>query len=259
MMDTALFILGKLVGRAIRPDIWLTLGLGLTLWGLWRGRQRLAGCAGGVTLAAMLGFGALPLGDLMLRPLETQHPVAPDLARIDGIVVLGGGEDAERSALWGQVQLGEGGERLTEGLRLARLHPEATLVFTGGSGALRDALGGGTSGAAVAEAFWTQQGYDSAIFERASRNTAENARATAALIGPRPGETWVLVTSAFHMPRALHSFRAAGWPAIHPWPVDFRSRPLNRGLGWDLSGNLGRMGTAMNEYLGMAGYRLVGR
>jgi hypothetical protein len=131
MMDTALFILGKLVGLAIRPDIWLTLGLGLTLWGLWRGRQSLARGAGGVTLAAMLGFGVLPLGDLMLRPLETQHPVAPDLAQIDGIVVLGGGEDAERSALWGQVQLGEGGERLTEGLRLARLHPEVTLVFTG--------------------------------------------------------------------------------------------------------------------------------
>ena len=258
-MDTGLFILGKLAGLAIRPDIWLTVGLGLTLWGLWRGRLALARTVGTVTLAAVLAFGMLPLGDLLLRPLETRHPVAPDLPGLDGIVVLGGGEDAERSALWGQVQLGEGAERLTEGLRLARLHPGAQLVFTGGSGALRDALGGGQSGADVVETFWTQQGIADATFERASRNTAENARATAALIGQRPGETWVLVTSAFHMPRALQSFRAAGWPDITPWPVDYRSRPLGRGISWDLDGNLGRMRTAFNEYLGLIAYRLAGR
>jgi uncharacterized SAM-binding protein YcdF (DUF218 family) len=259
MIDTGLFILGKFVALAIRPDIWLALGLVLTLWGVWRGRPRLARRAGSVTLAATLAFGILPLGDLMLRALETRHPVAPGLTRIDGIVVLGGGEDGERSALWGQVQLGEGAERLTEGLRLARLHPEAQLVFTGGSGALRDAFGGGQSGADVAHAFWTEQGALGAIYERSSRNTAENARATAALIDPRPGETWVLVTSAFHMPRALQSFHAAGWPGMNPWPVDFRSRPLDRGIGWDLDGNLGRIRTALNEYLGLVGYRLAGR
>ncbi|MFU8865538.1 MAG: YdcF family protein [Rhodobacterales bacterium] len=258
-MDTTIFVLGKLAGLAIRPDIWLTFGVLLTFWGLCRGRSALARAAGAITIVALLSFGMLPLGDLLLRPLETRHPVAPYTPAIDGIVVLGGGEDAERSALWGQVQLGEGAERLTEGLRLARLHPEAQLVFTGGSGALRDALGGGQSGADVAETFWTEQGLTDATLERVSRNTAENARATVDLIGQRPSETWVLITSAFHMPRALQSFRAAGWPDITPWPVDFRSRSLSRGIGWDLDGNLGRMRTALNEYLGLIGYRLAGR
>ena len=97
------------------------------------------------------------------------------------------------------------------GLRLARLHPEAQLFCTRGNGAFRDGIGGGQSGASVAEAFWTELGIKDAMLERASRHTAENAGATVALIGPRSGETRVWLISAFHMPRALHSFRRAGW------------------------------------------------
>ena len=258
-MDTAFFILAKVVALLIRPDAWLALGLGLAALGLWRGWLRLARRAATLTLAATLAIGVLPLGDLALRPLETRHPPAPDLARIDGIIVLGGAEEAERSALHGSVQMNEGAERLTEGLRLARLHPGARLVFTGGSGYLRDAGGGGLSGAEVAGRFWAEQGHAGAILEGQSRNTAENARLTAALIRPAPGETWVLVTSAFHMPRAVQSFRAAGWPGIVPWPVDYRSRPLARGLAWELDSNLMRLRTAVNEYVGLIAYRLAGR
>ncbi|MFN3845714.1 MAG: YdcF family protein [Paracoccaceae bacterium] len=258
-MDTTVFVLGKLVGLLIRPDMWLAAGLGLTVLALERSWLRAARWAGAVTLTVMLAVGFLPLGDLMLAPLESHHPVAPALPRIDGIVVLGGGEDAERSAHHGQVQLNEGAERLTEGLRLARAHPGARLVFTGGSGALRDALGGGASGAEVAGWFWSEQGVSGPVLEGASRTTSENARATRALVTPAQDETWVLVTSAFHMPRALQSFRAAGWPDVHPWPVDFRSRPLVRGLRCDLDANLMRMRTALNEYVGLVGYRLLGR
>jgi len=155
--------------------------------------------------------------------------------------------------------LNEGAERLTEGLRLARAHPGARLVFTDGSGAFRDALGGGLSGAEVAGRFWAEQGFEGALLKGAARNTAENARATLALVAPAEGKTWVLVTSAFHIPRALQSFRAAGWPDIQPWPVNYRIRPLARGPGWNLDGNLMRMRTALNEYVGLIGWRLAGR
>lgn len=258
-MDTLLFVLAKIAGLVIRPDLWLALGMGLTVLALARGRLAVARGLGSATLAAILVIGLLPLGDLMLAPLESRHPVAPDLPRIDGIVVLGGAEDAERSAFHGQVQLNEGAERLTEGLRLARAHPDARLVFTGGSGAFRDALGGGLSGAEVAGQFWADQGFTNALLEGTSRNTAENARATLAMVTPAEGEIWVLVTSAFHMPRALQSFRAAGWTDIRPWPVDYRTRPLRRGLGWNLDGNLMRMRTALNEIVGLIGWRLAGR
>jgi len=79
------------------------------------------------------------------------------------------------------------------------------------------------------------------------------------MVDPQPAERWVLITSAFHMPRALQSFDAAGWPDIVPWPVDFRSRPWRRGIGWDLTGNMRQLNTALREHLGLLAYRLARR
>ena len=117
---------------------------------------------------------------------------------------------------------------------LARTHPQARLVFTGSSGALRDIGTTDWSGAAVAERLFAEQGIDPVrlTFERNSRNTAENASLTLTQISPKPGEVWVLVTSAFHMPRAIASFNTAGWVDVIPWPVDYRARDLRGGLGW---------------------------
>ena len=63
---------------------------------------------------------------------------------------------------------------------------------------------------------------DRMTFESASRNTYENAVLTKALVAPKPGETWLLVTSAAHMPRSVGIFRAAGWPVL-AYPVDYRT------------------------------------
>src|SRR5690606_18132335 len=152
--------------------------------------------------------------------------MSPALERVDGIVVLGGGEDSTASAYWQQPQLGEGADRYTAALALARQHPEAKVLFTGGSGRLRSLTGAKASEAAVAEAFFRQQGLEPErlLLEDRSRNTAENARLAFALVRPGSEETWILVTSAFHMPRALRSFQAAGWEDVVPWPVDYRSR-----------------------------------
>ena len=93
--------------------------------------------------------------------------------------------------------------------------------------------------------------------ERASRNTAENARLTYDLIAPEPSETWVLVTSAFHMPRSVASFEAAGWQGIIPWPVDYRAGTLRGGIGWDLGRNLEVLNTAVREYIGLLAYQIT--
>ncbi|TYB85607.1 YdcF family protein [Oceaniovalibus sp. ACAM 378] len=260
-MDTAFFIASKVVWALIRPDSWIVLGICLTFLGVWRRRQRLALWAGIMTLVATIGISVLPIGDLLLRQLETRYPIAPKLTNIDGIVVLGGGEDAYLSARWDQVILGDGAERFTATLALARENPNARIVFTGGSGALRDVTSNNWSGASVAERFFAEQGVDPAriTFERASRNTAENATLTAALIAPPPDETWVLITSAFHMPRSVDSFISAGWSSIIPWPVDFRSRDMGRGLGWDLTGNLINLNIAIRERVGLIAYRFLQR
>lgn len=207
---------------------------------------------------ATLGLAVLPVGDLALRPLETRYPAEPTLPAIDGILVLGGAEQADLTLFRGPVALNDAAERMTAALALALAHPGAQVLFTGGSGAVRDVLGPGMPGAGVAWRFFAELGLDPArlVLESASRTTAENARLSLALA--QPGQTWVLVTSAFHMPRALASFRAAGWSGdLIPWPVDFRGAPLR--IGWDLTGQLERLNIAVREYVGLAAYRLLGR
>lgn len=261
MTDTLFFVASKVIWGLLRPDTWIILGLAVTCLGLWRGRRRLAAGAAGVTLLWTLALAILPLGDLAIRPLERAYRANPPLGPVAGIVILGGGEEGSASAAWGRPELGEGGDRFTATLALARRHPDARIVFSGGSGLLRDVAGGGMAGADVARAFFAEQGLtgDRVLYEDRSRNTAENARFTRHLIDPQPGEVWLLVTSAYHMPRAMESFRAAGWPGIVAYPVDFRSRAFARGVGWDMAENLRTLNVAVREWVGIAAYRLTGR
>lgn len=97
------------------------------------------------------------------------------------------------------------------------------------------------------------------MLEGQSRNTAENARLSLSLATPAPGETWVLVTSAFHMPRAMRSFEVAGWPVLVAWPVDYRTARFGDGIGWNLTYNLTVLDTAFRELVGQLAYRLTGR
>ncbi len=257
-MDTLFFVLSKLAGALLRPDTWIMLAVGTMTLAVVLDRKRLALALGGATLLAMLVLAVLPLGDLMLQPLERSSPANPALSRVDGIIILGGASDAEASAYWAQAQLSEAGERYTAALALASRFPAARVVFTGGSAAL---LGGGKPEAEVAEAFLRDQGLapERLVLERASRNTAENARLSLALAKPEPGSVWVLVTSAFHMPRALRTFEAAGWRGLVPYPVDYRTKSFSDRIGWNLFGNLDVLHIAIREYAGQAAYRLTGR
>jgi len=260
-VTTVFFIASKLIWALIRPETWLVIGLALGLLLLIRGRHRGARRVLTITLAAILAIGILPLGEPLIGPLEARYSASPTLSQVDGIIVLGGAEEARRSAYRDQVQLNDAGERFTAALALARRFPKARIVFTGGSGSLKDALGNGTSGATVAKAFFSEQGIAASrlILENASRNTAENARLTHALLQPEPGQTWVLVTSAFHLPRAMDSFARVGWTGVIAWPVDYRSGRFVDGIGWDLAVNLQTLNTAVKEYVGLLAYSLTDR
>ena len=159
------------------------------------------------------------------------------------------------------MQLNEGAERYTAALALARRFPGAQVLFTGGSGALRDAAGAATSEAYIAERFFLDQGIapKRLLLESQSRNTAENARLSLKLAGAAPDEDWVLITSAFHMPRAMRSFEAAGWDSLVAWPVDYRTSRFGDGIGWNLIQNLAVLNTAIRERVGQLAYRLSGR
>ncbi len=254
-MDSLFFVAAKIAWALLRFETWLLVLLALALWGQLRGRVRLSSLASGAALAALLAIGFLPLGDPLLRRIELVHP-SPDLPeRVDGIIILGGAEDAVRSAEWGAPQVNEAAERLISGALLAERFPEARVVFTGGSGSLVQVH---ERGADWAGPLLIDLGIEPErlLLERNSRNTAENAVMSRLLAQPQEGELWILVTSAFHMPRAMRSFEAAGWPEVIAYPVDYRSLPFGRGIGWDPAGHIHTFNLALKEQIGLAAYAI---
>ena len=258
-MDTAFFWLSKLVWTAIAPESLLFL-LVLVAWALLlRGAIKWAKRVLGLVCIAILVLAWVPVGEWIIYPLEDRYPANPVLPdRIDGIIVLGGAEDAQRSAAWEQVEVNGSAERFLASTMLAKRYPQAKLLFTSGSG---DPMEQKHKGADVARELYAQQGLEGArlLFESESRNTAENVALSKALLKPKPGETWVLVTSAFHMPRSMGIFCQAGWPVI-AYPVDhyaLRGRLLRVDAG--VLGNLFNLSIAIKEWLGLAAYYLSGR
>ena len=265
-MDSLFFLASKLIWLLIRPESWLAGGFLIGVAALWRGRLRAAKAFLTTTLLALLAIGIFPLGLLLIAPLEARHPSAPALTEIAGIIVLGGGEEADRWAASGQIALNDAGERFLTGIALAHRFPEAPLVFTGGSPRL---IGEGPATRSLAETIFMAGGIspERIRIEGHSRNTAENARLTRDLLEGQGGASltsetgppWVLVTSAFHMPRAVASFDAAGWRNLTPWPTDFRGGVFWGRTGWHLGRNLEELSLGAKEWVGLIAYRLTGR
>lgn len=227
----------------------------LLLKGVHRAAKWLLGC----TTVIMLLIALFPVGDWMLSPLETRFETNPELPeKLDGIIVLSGGEACVLSELWDQVELWQAAERSLGFMALARKYPQARLVFTGGTGSL---LSQEYKAADVAKRLYEEQGMDvSKIhFERNARNTYENAIFTRKEINPLPGETWVLITTAWHMPRSVGIFCKAGWPVI-PYPVDHWTEPGNLvRIDFNFSGHLKTLTAAFKEWVGLVVYYLTGK
>ncbi len=238
----------------------LLLTLVLLAWVLLlRGALKWAKRVLGLAAAAMLVIAFIPLGEWVLYPLESRfaaNPVLPQ--RVDGIIVLGGAEDGIRTAAWEQVETNAAADRFLASIALARRYPAARVLFTSGSTNL---TGQTYAGAEVAKKLYAQHGLDASrlLFERVSRNTAENVALGKALAKPAPGEVWLLVTSAFHMPRAAGIFCKAGWPVV-PYPVDHltvRGDLVRFDFGF--VDNLDALSVGMKEWLGLAAYYATGR
>lgn len=263
MLDTAFFVLSKTAGMIIRVEIWLIIALALSLIALWRGRIKRAQWTLAATFVFVLTLSYFPLGGSFFAKLESRFPVEPELEHVDGIIILGGAEQRAAMKTWGPVQLSAAAERYTASLELADSFPDAKVLFTGGSGSIRDLQGITASEADVAETFFLTHGVnpERLLLEGRSRNTAENASLSLALAQPSNNEVWVLVTSAYHLPRAVRSFEAAGWPEVVPYPVDFRTSRGGKGLSpyLHLSSNMDHLNILMKEALGSFVYNLTGR
>ena len=253
------FVLSKTIGIALLPANFL---IGIGLLGAILLATRLASFGrklliASVVLLAVCGFS--PFGDLLLHPLESRFPPwDPARGAPDGIVVLGGAIDADLSADHGTLVFTRAADRVVEAAAIARQYPKARIIFSGGSANLTDGPREADYAAAIFERLGVAK--DRLIMERRSRNTMENAEFSKELAAPKSGERWLLVTSAFHMPRSIGIFRRVGFP-VEPYPVDWRtgrSVDLLEFSPFVLDG-LERTEIAVREYLGLVAYRISGR
>lgn len=254
------FSLSKLFWFVATPSNFLTLSIvaGLLLALATRLRRWGLGLATLGALGLVIG-GFSPLANWIILPLEERFPaVAESDGPVDGVVVLGGSFQAGESLARGQATINEAGERIVALADLARRYPAAKLVFSGGAGEL---LSAEAPEADALKRFLGTFGIppDRVIFENRSRTTSENAAFSRALAEPAASQRWLLVTSAWHMPRAIGCFRKAGF-AVTPYPVDYRTRGWRD--GWrgfaSVADGLRRLEVGVKEWLGLVGYRLAG-
>lgn len=257
------FILTKVFWFFAQPSSLIVAALGvgvvLTRGTRWpRLGARLA--IGGLVMLISAGLG--PIANMVLLPLEQRFPSQQGklpAGPIAGIIVLGGYEDGRITDARGTLTLNEAAERITETAILAHRMPGVPVIVSGGSGAI--VLEDKPAAAAIGRYL---QGIGIApsriLLEDKSRTTFENALFTRQLVAPQPGQRFLLVTSAGHMPRAVGTFRGQGFDVI-AWPADFRTK--DAGDAWrpfgSLPAGLRRLDEAAMEWVGLFAYRLLGR
>jgi len=213
----------------------------------------------GAIIALAVGL-LTPIGAVILRPLEDRFPQpSTDMPSPAGIIVLGGAVETAKSEARGQVYLDAEAARMTTGVELARRYPNARLVYTGGSAGFPHE---GPAEAISAQELWLSLGVpvEQMIFEAKSRNTWENAVFTRELVKPRPGERWLLVTSAWHMPRSVGIFRRVGFPVV-PYPVAYHTFGDARDfqLSVPMTDKVTMLELGVREWIGLLAYWLTGK
>ena len=254
------FFLSKTVGYLLLPTNFL---IGLGLLGVVMLATRCARAGRRLVVLSILGLsiaGFSPLGNWLLYPLEQRFPAWDDAhGAPDGIIVLGGSIDPDLSEAHGGAVVRSAADRILAAAALARRFPDARVIFSGGSANL---IGNDAREADYAATLFESLGIAKArlMMERGSRNTQENAEFSKALATPKSGERWLLVTSAFHMPRAIGLFRKAGF-TVEACPVDWRIGGRADLLSFSVVAGegLGRTDLGLREWIGLLSYWLTGK
>jgi uncharacterized SAM-binding protein YcdF (DUF218 family) len=253
-MDNLFFYSSKIIWLLISPYnlfvILLTITFLLLLFNRYAKAKLLLSFITLFTL--MLSF--FSLGDLLLYPLESRFQHNPELPeKVDGIIVLGGSVIPSLSQEWQQLETNSFNERIFSFIELAHRYPQAKLVFTGGSASLdrnrpteADIIGDYLLKVGIQQ--------ERLILENQARNTVENVTRTQQLLQPAVDENWVVITTAFHMPRSIGIFCQQGWSVI-PYPVDHHTLPSERyKIKFNLADHANNLQIAVHEWLGLAAY-----
>jgi uncharacterized SAM-binding protein YcdF (DUF218 family) len=250
------FYVSKITSLFTEPVTLIFLILLASAFLRWMGHQRWAWCGIGIAIGLMTIVMVLPLDFWLLRPLEDRFPVPAPQACLDGIVMLGGGEDIQGSERRGMPLLAGAPMRYIVLSELMRRYAGARVIFAGGSGIL------GThklAEADVSRGIMEKIDLDlrRVVFESSSRTTWENAVNAKRLMQPKPGERWALLAPAEQLPRAVGAFRKIGWSVL-PWPTDFS---ISAPVWWspDLGGRFEAIDEGEHEWLGLIVYWITGR
>lgn len=255
-----MYLLSKLIWLIIKPiNVFLfslIVGAVTTAWMPLRFcRLRLIGkWLVGFAMVMVVFLNLVPIGSWLMVDIENRFPPVREApTQVDGVIVLGGLFKAQLTKQYGTIGLNSAADRLWTGLELARKYPDARVIFTGGNTfPLADVPGE----AELAERAYTVAGLTGPrmIYENKARNTRENAVFSKELANPKPEETWLLVTSAAHMPRAFGSFSAVDWK-VTPYPVDFNvGGQVDPVVNFNMLRQMRYLNQAMHEIMGLTYY-----
>ena len=264
------FLLSKLLPLVVYP---LGLGLLLQLAGLGAAARGQRGWGLGLSGAGigLIWLFAMPFTSrqLIWGLEERAATLTPaEIPRADAVLVLGGGLKPALAPRRG-VEVAEGGDRLLTGLRLMRENRAPLLITSGGS--ISFTAADPTPPEAIsARELAVELGLPASriLINAGSRTTAEEARDIGALARQRGWSRILLVTSAFHMPRSLATFRRRSGLTVIPVACDYQL-PSRAAYGQTTAGSvlksllpeaeaLNLSSVALKEHLGLAIYRLRG-
>jgi uncharacterized SAM-binding protein YcdF (DUF218 family) len=258
-MDTFFWVLSKLLWSLASPEkVVLILLFAGTVF-LWTSRQKLGRWL--ISMSALMFFvlTLMPVSIFILEPLEERFPTPRELPEnINGIIVLGGSEKSVITWTRGQPSLNEAAERLTAFIALARRYPLAQLICAGGTGSLSQQ---NYKSNETARKLFKQLGLtvDRIHFDSKARNTVESAVNSFNLVGQKAEGNWILITSAYHMPRSVGVFRKIGWDVI-PYPVDYQtSGELEFDWQTSIMENFLENSRGLHEWVGLIAYRMTGK
>ncbi|WP_417317370.1 YdcF family protein [Emcibacter sp.] len=253
-------VISRTIWTLLQPSNSLLLILAIGLILTWRGRMKWGLRLSFFSLICLVLIGISPAGKWLAIPLEQRfadYRSVPD-GDYAGIIILAGTESTSLSSVHDQAILKDAAERLSGGVKMARLFPELPVIHTGGLGE------GYWTENKVAERFFTDVGLDISrvYFEGKSHNTWTNAIKSLALIKAQKLDAegiWLLVTSASHMPRSVGAFREAGLK-IRPYPVDFSTDLTYSAFPeFEAGKNLATFDKISHEWLGLLVYYVTGR
>jgi len=209
-------------------------------------------------LTIFITISILPIGQLLLLPLENRYAVHTPLpSTVDGIIVLGGGAMPSISTRRNQPTFNNHSERYTKFVELAGRYPDAKLIVAAGPS---ETVASRATEAEVLRRFFVSMGIpkERVLLESESRNTWENALFARDLIHPKPDSRWLLITTAYHMPRATGVFQTGGWDVVAA-PVDFRTSGTVSYASFDALDRITELDTALREWFGLIAYYFMGR